>query len=353
MSYPLVFLGQPLLDISVVVSRSFLNEFNLNENDMILAGEEHGVLYKRLEAFGPSFSAGGSEQNSARGAQWLLPANSTCHIGSVGKDVMADKLKEAASVDGLAVEYVVEKGMQTGKCAVLITGQQRSMVTDLQASSMLREAHIREPAVWSLVENSRIIYSAAFSLKDSSCAVLAVAKHAAENGKLFAFNLSAPWIPFVCKKQMEEILPYCDYLFGNESEAKAYAKANDLKTQDVSEIALHLANLPRLPLRPARVVVITQGPDPVIVATTTHGTREFTVPFMAVSDIVDTNGAGDGFCGGFLAGLVKERSLESCVKTGLMVAHEVLKQQGATYPKERPVYMPWGEWRQGSCCSMQ
>lgn len=42
-------------------------------------------------------------------------------------------------------------------------------------------------------------------------------------------NLSAPFISQFFKAPLLEALPYCDIIFGNESEAAAFAEANDFK----------------------------------------------------------------------------------------------------------------------------
>ncbi|KAI8620941.1 adenosine kinase [Chytriomyces sp. MP71] len=353
--FPILVIGQPLLDISARVNAKLLKRYGLNANDMVLATPEHQTLYKELQENGSNvtYLAGGSCQNSARGAQWLLPANSTCYIGVVGKDDAAKKLREAANADGLRVEFVEDRTLPTGKCAVLITGQDRSMVTDLQASATISAGTLENEGVWQLVQNSRIIYTVGFMLKGSSDAVLKVARHATETGKVFAFNLSAPFIPEVFKAELAEVIPHSSFLFGNESEARAYARSVNLKTNSIRDIALHLAKLSKADSSlPNRTVVITQGPDPVIVATPS-GVREFVVPHVAARFIVDSNGAGDGFCGGFLAALTLEKSLRICVRSGLFVAGEVLKQEGATYPKG-PCVRPWDDWSfQGGCCALQ
>ena len=35
-----------------------------------------------------------------------------------------------------------------------------------------------------------------------------------------------------------DAMPYVDYLFGNETEARAFAKSEDWDTEDVAEIAI-------------------------------------------------------------------------------------------------------------------
>lgn len=42
----------------------------------------------------------------------------------------------------------------------------------------------------------------------------------------FALNLSAPFVAQFFKDQVNTVMPYVDYLFGNEDELDAYATAN-------------------------------------------------------------------------------------------------------------------------------
>ena len=89
-------------------------------------------------------------------------------------------------------------------------------------------------------------------------------------------------------------------LFGNETEAAAYAEAHNLGTTKVEEIALKLAMLPKENGSRSRLVVITQGSEPVI--TVQHAkVASWPVEKLDSAAIVDTNGAGDAFVGGFLA----------------------------------------------------
>lgn len=49
--------------------------------------------------------------------------------------------------------------------------------------------------------------------------------------------------------------------------------------------------------------------------------------------LVDTNGAGDAFVGGFLSQLVLGKSLDESVKVAHYAASEVIQRSGATYPE--------------------
>lgn len=124
-----------------------------------------------------------------------------------------------------------------------------------------------------------------------------------------------------------------DIVFGNESEADAFAEANGYETKDRKEIAKKIAALPLEGSR-SRVVVITQGSDPVLVVENGEVT-EYPVLTLAKEKIVDTNGAGDAFVGGFLAELANGKPIKDCVACGIWAATEIIQQSGCTCPADK------------------
>lgn len=58
--------------------------------------------------------------------------------------------------------------------------------------------------------------------------------------QVLAMNLSAPFLVQFFGDQMAAVLPYCDYVFGNESEAAAFGEKQGWGT-DVATVALKLA----------------------------------------------------------------------------------------------------------------
>jgi adenosine kinase len=136
---------------------------------------------------------------------------------------------------------------------------------------------------------------------------------------VFAINLSAPFIPQFFKVQLEQVFPYCDFVIGNESEAAAWASAVGLANKDdIPAIAKSIATLPKSnPSRP-RTVVITQGSKSTVLVSATDPDKPTTFPVDPLTDeqIVDTNGAGDAFAGGFLGALVAGKSMDAAVLAG-------------------------------------
>jgi adenosine kinase len=152
-----------------------------------------------------------------------------------------------------------------------------------------------------------------------------MAKTTREYSKKFALNLSSAGmlgIPAVLAR-VQDLLPYCDFVFGNEAEFQALADMcewNDSNnTGGMNECAMQHV-LARI--KPGGCVCQTRGGAPTVVLAASDNTgantntteknmlhkapRLVTVPTQHVSPrlIKDSNGAGDCFVGGFLAGVL-------------------------------------------------
>lgn len=132
-------------------------------------------------------------------------------------------------------------------------------------------------------------------------------------------NLSAPFIPQFFKAQVEKVLPYCDIIIGNETEAEAYATATGLPdSKDLPAIAKAIATSPKSNASRPRIVIITHGPKSTVLVSSAEpdNAKVYNVSPISSDQIVDTNGAGDAFAGGFLGAYVAGKSLDECVEVG-------------------------------------
>eukprot|EP00090_Calanus_glacialis_P024714 TRINITY_DN383_c0_g1_i1.p1 TRINITY_DN383_c0_g1~~TRINITY_DN383_c0_g1_i1.p1 ORF type:complete len:343 (-),score=107.74 TRINITY_DN383_c0_g1_i1:64-1092(-) len=323
-------MGNPLLDISATVEKDLLTKHDLKSNDAILTEEEQ-IFQDLVKDYKVDYIAGGATQNTIRVAQWILGKKSLCaYMGCVGRDASSKILEEKASEAGVNVKYQYSD-KPTGRCAVLITGQDRSLVTKLDAANHFTVSHLEEGDNWALVTSARCVYSAGFFLTVSVESMLKVAKQCSLNNRTYCLNLSAPFLCQFFKDQMASVLPFTDIVFGNETEAATYAEVNNLGLTDVGEIAKKIAMLPKENGSTSRLVVITQGSDPVIAVQ--HGKiLKFPVESLAKEAIVDTNGAGDAFVGGFLAQHVLGQNIDVAVKCGNWAARHCIQRSGCTMP---------------------
>lgn len=223
-------LGSPLLDLSANVDDAFLAKYDLVANNVIRPEEKHRKLVEDMTAHYPvEMIAGGSVQNTIRVAQWFFSQPKVATIfGTVGDDDFAGKMRTKAEENRVLVAYLTDYTNPTGTCACLISnkGADRSLVAFLDASQHFSSNFLKEN--FHLVEKARVIYTSGFFLTVNFEAQLLLARHVhsspPSSGKLFTFNLSAPFLATRCKEEIKKILPYVDILFGNEAEAMAVAE---------------------------------------------------------------------------------------------------------------------------------
>ncbi|KAF2008969.1 Carbohydrate/purine kinase [Aaosphaeria arxii CBS 175.79] len=340
----LLLLENPLLDIQGVGDEKLLEKYGLKANDAILAEEKHlGIFEDLIQNYDAKLIAGGAAQNTARGAQYILAPNSTVYLGCIGKDKYGQTLEDICAKAGVRTEYRYDEKTPTGRCGVVITGHNRSLCTDLAAANLYNIDHLKQPEIWKLVENAKFFYVGGFHLTVCVPAILALAEEAAAKNKPFILNLSAPFIPQFFKDPLDQVLPYVDILIANETEAAAYAESHGLATKDVKEIAKSIASLPKKNTQAPRTVIFTQGTDPTIAVVAGKDGAEPTVKEQAVhaidaSKINDTNGAGDAFAGGFVAGIVQGKSLETAIDMGQWLARLSIQELGPSYPQPVQTY---------------
>jgi adenosine kinase len=237
-------------------------------------------------------------------------------------------LEECASADGVTVHYMKDATTPTGTCAALIMGGERALVANLAAANNFKQSHLETDKAKEIVESSTFYYCAGFFLTVSVDSLVQVAEQAVAKNKTFCLNLSAPFIIDFFGDQLAIALEYADFLFCNESEAAAYATKHGLG-EDLSKVALAIAAGSKKNEQKPRTVIFTQGDKSTLVACNGKVT-EYAVEPLAKDKLVDTNGAGDAFVGGFLSQLMKEADMESCVKAGHWAARYIIQTSGTT-----------------------
>ncbi|KAJ8948447.1 hypothetical protein NQ318_007970 [Aromia moschata] len=328
----LVGIGNPLLDISAIVDKEFLAKYDMKENDAILASDKHKNLYEELtEKYPVEYIAGGSVQNTLRVTQWLIEKPKVCtYFGCVGEDQYSKILHDKATSEGVNVRYQYNSLEPTGTCAVLITDHHRSLCANLASANFFTIDHIRKPENKKFIETAQYYYVSGFFLTVSPPSILEIAKLALARDRPLIMNLSAPFICQFYKEQVMQVMPYVDILFGNEMEALTFSVEQSLETKDLKEIALKICKLPKQNENRSRIVILTHGINPVILA---HNgkIKEYPIIELPKDKVVDTNGAGDAFVGGFLSQYIKGEDLDVCIQCAIWAAAEIIQRSGCTF----------------------
>nr|2XTB_A Chain A, Adenosine Kinase [Trypanosoma brucei rhodesiense]3OTX_A Chain A, Adenosine kinase, putative [Trypanosoma brucei]3OTX_B Chain B, Adenosine kinase, putative [Trypanosoma brucei] len=332
----------PLLDVSAHVSDEFLVKYGLERGTAILLSERQKGIFDDIEKMpNVRYVPGGSGLNVARVAQWMQQAYKgkfVTYVGCIADDRYGKVLKEAAEHEGIvmAVEHTTKAG--SGACAVCITGKERTLVADLGAANHLSSEHMRSPAVVRAMDESRIFYFSGFTLTVDVNHVLQACRKAREVDGLFMINLSAPFIMQFFSAQLGEVLPYTDIIVANRHEAKEFANMMKWDTDCVEEIARRAVSEVPYTGTKGRVVVFTRDIESTVLATK-DGVETVPVPQLDQDKVIDMNGAGDAFMGGFLSAYAVGKDLRRCCETGHYTAQEVIQRDGCSFP-EKPSFSP-------------
>jgi len=279
------------------------------------------------------YIAGGATQNAIRGAQWMFPTPFTHFIGSIGDDENGKKIEQAATKDGVQTHYYISKGVRTGSCAVLVLDKERCLVADLAAANDYKHSHFESDEIQQLLSKIGIVYSAGFFLTVSPGTMVELGKHCAEHNKILVFSVAAPFLVQYFWEKIEAVLPYTDYIIANKEEYQAFLDKAGINKSNIEEAMKKVSELPKINTKRSRTVIFTQGPEPVL---TYHNAvfKKFDTLKIEKEDIVDTNGAGDAWAGGFLSGLCLEKPFEECIRAGMYSAHQILQVSGTQYPSK-------------------
>ncbi|KAF8321238.1 Ribokinase-like protein [Clavulina sp. PMI_390] len=319
----LIVVGNPLLDLIVLNGAPLVKKYSLKANDSVFATPERVSIYDDiLQHHNPVLIPGG-DINIARAAAYILPPNDVVFIGSIGDDTRGQKLARANQAEGVLSAFHVERGADTGSCAVLVQDSSRSLVANLCAAHRYKVSHLYNPGIQRLLASPQHIYISGYFLSHGMQSALQLVSTALERQQYITVNLAAPQICTKYRDNLNHIMTCADFVIGNVEEVQAWAAANGLTSKSISAIALHLFRMGKLGVQRPRYVIITNGSEPTTVVSESLSPpsspvciTEHPVDPIPARDVVDTTGAGDSFAGGFLAALIMRKEVDEAIEIG-------------------------------------
>lgn len=267
----------------------------------------------------------------------LNEKNNVCLLGSVGNDSYGELYEKLLKEENITSIFERFDVTNTGVCAVYCHNKDRGHITDLGASTLISNDYVQK--VWDSIKNVELIFTELFILKHRKNIVYKLAELSNNDRKIFGFNLPSFYFIETYIDDIKNLFEYADIVFANAAEAVFLGKL--LKIQDpenLAELCIHLAKLNKKNKSKKRVVVITCGPNPAYICEYDHLHNRITYTGINLPDfvdndlIIDTNGAGDAFAGGFLSKFVKGKHLEECVKAGHWAAAMIIQKRGCQIP---------------------
>ena len=301
-------IGNAIVDVICKVEDKFITQNNLTKSTMKLVDKtEFEKLLSNLKI--EETVSGGSVANSIVGLSQL--GNKVGFIGKVSDDDLGNKYEEGLKKENVQFFYSKKKEtIPTGTCLILITpDSERTMVTFLGIAGKINENDIDTNAVM----NSEILFLEGYlwdegdPKKAFEKAINNANKVAMSLSDLFCVERHKPYFLNLVKNKL-------DITFSNEQEMMSLIDVK--KFDEVINFAKETNKL----------IVVTRGDKGAIVIN-----KNEIIECSAKNNlkIRDLTGAGDLFAGGFLHGLINNKSTKESLEIGTEMSSKVIQIIGA------------------------
>lgn len=244
----------------------------------------------------------------------------TAFVGAVGDDSFSVKVERFYDQERILCHLARKPKASTGTAVILLDAAgQNQIVIEPGANALLSARDV--PAKW--LSAAKVVMT---QLESNAAATAQVLRRARRQGAITVLN-PAPMRGDFDPKLLRDV----DVLIPNESEFAALVRSvPQLNQPNFTES--DLAKLPGADLHAlcrglgVATVIITLGARGCLLSEPAGWTL---VPAHRVTKVVDTTGAGDAFCGGFAAGLIRSGRLLEAVRYGTAVAALSITKLGA------------------------
>lgn len=310
--YDVIGVGNAIVDVIATADDAFLGQHGIEKGAMTLIDEDRAkTLYA---AMGPGQEvSGGSAANTLAGIASL--GGRGAYIGKVANDQLGEIFGHDLRATG--VEYSTAPlvgGPATARCLILVTPDaQRSMNTFLGASTLFSEEDVDAERIAA----ARITYLEGYlyDRDEAKAAFVRAADIARKAGRKVALTLSDPFCVDRHRASFRDLVAnHVDVIFANEAELKSLYQ---MESFDAALAAVRAET---------HIAAVTRSEKGAVIVS---GEQSVAVPADPVEKLVDTTGAGDLFAAGFLLGLARGASLDTCGRLGVMAAAEVISHVGA------------------------
>ena len=300
-------IGSALVDIlTQIPNEQILQKLNLPKGSMIYVDAQTSVaIGEKLAYLGSQMASGGSAANTMSGLARLNIE--TGFLSKIGDDEIG-RFFEKQMTESHVKPLLLKSETPSGRVQALVTADgERTFATCLGAAAEMCADDIRPE----LIDGWDILYVEGYLVANPTMLDKAVTT-AKKAGLKIAIDMASYNVVEESRDYFMQLIEnYVDYVFANEHEALALTGMEPHQALDFLASRCEIA-------------VVKVGAKGSYIK---RDNEMVTVPPMKVN-VIDTNGAGDMWAAGFLAGLVKGESLEKCGQMGAIVAANVIEVLG-------------------------
>jgi sugar/nucleoside kinase (ribokinase family) len=306
--------GSPIMDLVARVPDSFLANVSGEKGGMVLVDNAEMERIISLLDSPPAITTGGSAANTTFNAARL--GLRTTFLGKLGNDALARTYVERFAGAGVDASRFKRGSVANARCLALVTPDaQRTMRTCLGAAMTLAPDEI-SAADFKGVRHAHIEGYLVFN-HDLCEAVLNAARAA---GCTISLDLSSFEVVNATRSWMfSQFGRGIDVVFANEDEIRALYPGS---TEGYEALTRKLAAA-------GVTAAVKLGRDGSWIA---KGDEIHRISPIVLSDVVDTNGAGDAWAAGFLFGYLRGFPLGKCGAIASIMGAETVRHLGPLVP---------------------
>ena len=305
-------IGNAIVDVLAKVDNEFLIKRNLTKGSMKLINKsEFEDLKKNIKI--EKVVAGGSVANTMSGIAYLK--GNPSFIGKINSDNFGELYKKSLEDINVKFTYIEQnEELPTGASIILITpDSERTMCTYLGISSHLSDNDINEN---NIAENKLIFLEGYLWDKGISEKMFKHAINLAKKNKVkIAMSLSDIFCVSRHKQDFNNLLTNdLDILIGNENEINVLTNKKNL-LDSINQLRIF-----------DKLIIITRSDKGSLAI---KDNEIINCDSTKVEKILDLTGAGYLFAAGFLKEYLDNSEIKKCLKTGSILASEIIQKIGA------------------------
>lgn len=303
------------MDLLAAVPDQFLKAHVTGEKGgmVLVNADEMSTIVSRLDS-APTLSTGGSAANATLNANRL--GLRTTYLGKLGNCETAAAYRHRFTELGIDTSRFKSGTVSNARSLIMTTPDaERTMRTDLGAAMTLSPDEITVADFMGcrhthmegyLVFNESLADAVLAAARAAGCSI------SVDLASFEVINATRPWI-------FKQLASGIDIVFANEDEIRALFEDENAP---FDELARRLASHGVL-------AAVKIGKDGAWIA---HGDELHRIEPVTVSEVVDTNGAGDSWAAGFLSAYLRGASLPLSGKIASHVGAETVKHLGPIIP---------------------
>ncbi len=317
-TFDLIGVGAPIMDVVAAVPDAFLAHTTGEKGGMVMIDAAEMARLVALLPTPPTLTPGGSAANTTFNANRL--GLRTTFIGKLGGDAIAHAYRERFATAGVDTQRYKHSPLPNARCLILTTPDaQRTLRTELGAVFTFTPAEV-SPADFAGCRHAHIegyvIFNQALADALLGAARAAGCKLSLDLASFEVVRASRDWL-------LAQLQTGLDLVVANEDEVRELFP--DLPAGSPAHYAEHARRLASF----GGTAAVKLGKDGAWVA---RGPELHRIAPVPVSDAIDTNGAGDAWAAGFLAGYLRGQPLPTCGALASLLGAETVRHMGPVIP---------------------